>query len=138
MTIIGGFSLAAFDALIGMLLYLYEQYKDNPNTQSYIILVTCICIMGFMFTFGMTLGSSVWPYISFLMPASGQTVALVVNWILAGCSIVAFSFVTSAMVSPWVMVFIYMTCTFIFTIIFAATSINIKGLSVRKVQMQLQ
>lgn len=138
MTIIGGFSLAAFDALIAMLLYLYEQNNDNINNQSYIILVTCICIMGFMFTFGMTLGSSVWPYISFLMPSSGVVAASVVNWILGGCSIVAFSFVTSAMVSPWVMVFIYMACTFIFTIIFACTSINIKGLSVRKVQMQLQ
>lgn len=138
MTIIGGFSLAAFDALIGMLLYLYEQNNGNKSSQDYIILITCICIMGFMFTFGMTLGSSVWPYIGFLMPSSGVTAASVINWILAGCSIVAFSFVTNSMISPYVMVFIYMGCTFVFTIIFAATSVNIKGLSVRKVQMQLQ
>jgi hypothetical protein len=137
MTIIGGLSLAAFDALIGMLLYLYEQNNDQ-NTKDYIILVTCVCIMGFMFTFGATLGSSVWPYIGFMMPSSGVTVASVINWVLAGISIVSFSFVTNAMTSPYVMIFIYMGCTFILTLIFAAVSVNIKGLSARKVQMQLQ
>jgi hypothetical protein len=62
----------------------------------------------------------------------------VVNWILAGCSIIAFSFVTNSMTSPWVMMFIYMGVTFVLTIVFAVLSINIKGLSVRKVQIQLQ
>ena len=52
MTIIGGFTLAFFDAMIGMLLYLYNQYANEKNTdgQNYTILMTCICIMFFMFT----------------------------------------------------------------------------------------
>lgn len=137
MTLIGGFSLAFMDAMIGMLLYLYEQ-SDSTQNQDYILLLTCICIMIFMFTFGLSLGSCVWPYISFMMSPSGVTVASVVNWILAGCSIIAFSFVTNAMHSPWVMMFIYMGVTFLLTIVFAVLSINIKGLSVRKVQIQLQ
>lgn len=138
MTIIGGFSLAFFDAMVGMLLYLYEQNTDNKGAQDYILLLTCISIMFFMFTFGMTLGSSVWPYISFMMPSSAMTVASIINWILAGMSIISFSFVTSTMTSPYVMMFIYCGVTFILSIVFSAISINIKGLSVRKVQMQLQ
>ena len=99
MTIIGGFSLAFLDAIIGMLFYLYESNggttsTGNTTTQEYILLVTCIAIMAFMFTFGTTLGSSVWPYISFMMPAHKVMLASVINWILAGLSIVAFSFVT--------------------------------------------
>jgi MFS family permease len=138
MTIIGGFVLAFFDAMIGMLLYLYEQYPGNTDAQNYILLMTCICIMFFMFTFGMTLGSSVWPYINFMMPASAVTAALIINWVLAGLSIIAFSFVTNAMKSPYVMLFIYCGVTFVLSIVFSCISINIKGLSVRKVQMQLQ
>lgn len=143
MTIIGGFSLAFFDAIIGMLFYLYESNggtttTGNTTTQEYILLVTCIAIMGFMFTFGMTLGSSVWPYISFMMPAHKVMLASVLNWILAGLSIVSFSFVTASMKNPYVMMFIYCGVTFILSIVFTVISINIKGLSVRKVQMQLQ
>jgi len=101
MTIIGGFSLAFLDAMIGMLLYLYGDsplLTGIPSTasQDYILLLTCICIMIFMFTFGLSLGSCVWPYISFMMPPSGVTGASVLNWILAGCSIIAFSFNTNS------------------------------------------
>lgn len=143
MTIIGGFSLAFLDAIIGMLFYLYESNggtttTGNTTTQEYILLVTCIAIMAFMFTFGMTLGSSVWPYISFMMPAHKVMLASVLNWILAGLSIVSFSFVTASMKNPYVMMFIYCGVTFILSIVFTCISINIKGLSVRKVQMQLQ
>lgn len=139
MTIIGGFSLAFFDAMIGMLLYLYEvPYKGNASAQDYILLMTCIFIMFFMFTFGLTLGSSVWPYISFMMPASAVTVASIINWLLAGISIISFSFVTATMTSPYVMMFIYCGVTFVLSIVFTVISIDIKGLSVRKVQMQLQ
>lgn len=94
--------------------------------------------MFFMLTFGMSLGSSVWPYISFMMNAKGVVVASVVNWILAGSSIIAFSFVTNAMTSPYVMLFIYCSITFVLTIVFTVMSINVKGLSAKKVQMQLQ
>jgi hypothetical protein len=138
MTIIGGFTLAFFDGMIGMLLYLYEQYHGDSASQNYILLLTCICIMAFMFTFGMTLGSSAWPYVSFMMPGKGVAVALVINWLLAGCSIIAFSFVTYVMTSPYVMLFIYCGITFILSIVFSVISIDIKGLSVRKVQMHLQ
>jgi hypothetical protein len=93
--------------------------------------------MGFMFTFGATLGSSVWAYIGFMMPSKGVTVASVINWILAGCSIIAFSFTTNQMTSPYVMMFIYCGVTFVLSIVFTAISINIKGLSARKVQAKL-
>lgn len=91
-----------------------------------------------MFTFGMTLGSSVWPYISFMMPPMAVTAASIVNWLLAGLTIIAFYFVTYCMGSPYVMLFIYCGVTFVLTIVFSCMSIDIKGLSVRKVQMHLQ
>ena len=140
MTIIGGFSLAFFDAMIGMLLYLYNEYTNEKNTdgQNYTILMTCICIMFFMFTFGMTLGSSVWPYIGFMMSPFHVTVALVLNWVLAGVSIASFSFVTYYMSNPYAMMFIYCGVTFVLSIVFSCVSIDIKGLSARKVQMHLQ
>lgn len=140
MTIIGGFAIAFFDAMIGMLFYLAEKYKNEGNTSglNYTTLMTCICVMFFMFTFGMTLGSSVWPYIGFMMPPLAVTVASIVNWLLAGLTIIAFYFVTYSMGSPYVMLFIYCGVTFILSIVFAIISIDIKGLSVRKVQMHLQ
>lgn len=93
--------------------------------------------MAFMFTFGMTLGSSVWPYIGFMMPSKGVTVASVINWILAGSSIIAFSFVTANMISPYVMMFIYCGSTFVLSVVYTVMSVNIKGASARKVQMEL-
>lgn len=140
MTIIGGFAIAFFDAMNGMLFYLAEQYKTEGNTSglNYTTLMTCICVMFFMFTFGMTLGSSVWPYIGFMMPPLAVTAASIVNWLLAGATIIAFYFVTFSMGSPYVMLFIYCGVTFILSIVFACMSIDIKGLSVRKVQMHLQ
>jgi predicted membrane protein len=140
-TIIGGFSLAVFDGLIGMFLYFFDQASnpENPNTQeqTYMLLLTCIGIMGFMFTFGITLGSSVWPYIGIMMPPSGVTLALVINWILAGLSIIAFSFVTASMKNPYVMMWVYCGVTLVTITIFAFVSVDVKGLSVRKVHMQL-
>jgi hypothetical protein len=139
MTIIGGFTLAVFDALIAVLFYLYDNvYSDNSSAQDYILLMSCICIMGFMFTFGTTLGSSVWAYISFMMPSRGVTIASVVNWLLAGGSIIAFSFVTQEMTSPYVMMFIYCAVTLLLSIVFTALSVDVKGLTAKKVQLLLE
>ena len=91
-----------------------------------------------MFTFGTTLGSSVWAYISFMMPNKGVTLASFINWVLAGCSIIGFSFVTQKMISPYVMMFIYCGVTLILSIIFAAMSVNVKGLTAKKVQLLLE
>jgi len=102
------------------------------------LLLTCVSIMGFMFTFGITLGSSVWPYIGMMMPPSGVTLALCINWILAGLSIIAFSFVTASMGNPYVMMWVYCGVTFVTITIFSFVSVDVKGLSVRKVQMHLQ
>ena len=95
--------------------------------------------MAFMFTFGVSLGSSVWPYIGYMMPNSAATGALVLNWLLAGISIISFSFVTSSpMGNPWVMLWIYFAVTFVLSIVNACLLIDIKGLSVKKTQLQLQ
>lgn len=102
------------------------------------LLLTSIGIMGFMFTFGISIGSSVWPYIGMMMTPTGVTLALVINWILAGCSIIAFSFVTAAMGNPYVMMWVYCGVTLVTITIFTFVSVDVKGLSVRKVQMQLQ
>ena len=123
-----------------MFLYFFDQAVINNNVQqqSYMLLLTCIGIMGFMFTFGVTLGSSVWPYIGMMMPPSGVTLALCINWVLAGLSIIAFSFVTATMGNPYVMMWVYCGVTLITITIFTFVSVDVKGLSVRKVQMHLQ
>ncbi len=123
-----------------MFLYFFDQAVINNNVQqqSYMLLLTCIGIMGFMFTFGITLGSSVWPYIGMMMPPSGVTLALCINWVLAGLSIIAFSFVTATMGNPYVMMWVYCGITLITITIFTFVSVDVKGLSVRKVQMHLQ
>jgi len=94
--------------------------------------------MAFMFTFGVTLGSSVWPYIGYMMPSHAVTGALILNWILAGLSIISFSFVTATMGNPWIMLWIYCGVTFALSIVNAVMLVDIKGLSVRKVQLKLQ
>ena len=132
--------MAAFDGLIGMFLYFFNEAKiaENEQEKTYMLLLTCISIMGFMFTFGITLGSSVWPYISMMMPPSGVTLVLVINWVLAGLSIIAFSFTTAAMGNPYVMMWVYCGVTFVTITIFTFVSVDVKGLSVRRVQMNLQ
>ena len=96
-----------------------------------------ICIMAFMFTFGITVGSSVWPYISYMMPSSAVLVAQVINWLLAGISIIAFSFNVNATSNPWIIVWVYTGITFVLTILNLIFMVDIKGLSVRKAQMKL-
>lgn len=134
--------MAFLDCLIAVLFYL----KCEHISEQYSMILSMICIMAFMFTFGVTLGSSVWPYISFMMPQKSVTAALVLNWLLAGLSIVSFSENTANYTcssvpleqSPFIMLFIYAGCTFIFSILCACFMIDIKGLSVRRVQLKLQ
>lgn len=134
LTLIGGFSIAFLDALIGLFFYLYATYADWSE---YSMVLSMISIMAFMFTFGVTLGSSVWPYISYMMPPKAITAAVVLNWVLAGLSIIGFSFTTATMGNPYVMMWIYCGVTFVLSVLNWIFMIDIKGLSVRKVQLQL-
>lgn len=88
LTLVGGFSLAIFNGLIGMFLYLY---KEEVDFQSVGLTFTVVCILAFMFTFGSTVGSSAWPYASYMMPSGAMLGAQVLNWLLAAGSIIAFS-----------------------------------------------
>jgi hypothetical protein len=54
------------------------------------MILSMVVIIIYMFTFGLTFGSSVWPYISFLVPTQNIHQALVVNWICAGIAITCF------------------------------------------------
>ena len=93
MTLIGGYSLAFLDGLIGMFIYFYKLYED---IQAYDLTLTVMVIMVFMFTFGITLGSSAWPYASYMMPSGGIIAAQVLSFLLAGVSIISFSVVVNA------------------------------------------
>jgi amino acid permease len=99
-----------------------------------------IFLIAFLFIFGVTLGSGVWPYISYMMPNQEVTGALILNWLLAGISIISFAFVTdtNSKNSPYVMLFIYCGITFVLSIVNAVMLIDIKGLSVRRAQLKLQ
>ena len=99
--------------------------------------LAAVSIVAFMFTFGITVGSSVWPYVGYMMPSGAILVAQVINWLLAGLSIIAFSFVINARNSPVIMMWVYAGVTFVFTILNWIFMIDIKGLSVVKVQQKL-
>lgn len=133
-TLIGGFILCACDIIAGVLFYQYYMYK----WRSFALWVIMVVISIFMFTFGVTFGSSVWPYISYMMPSKHIQAALVINWILAGLSLVAFSVVTAVMGNPFIMLWVYGGITFILSVYNSIEMIEIKGLSFKKVQLKLQ
>ena len=88
LTLIGGFTCALFNGSTGLFLFLYQ---NNQSFRPYGVTLTLMSIMMFMFTFGVTVGSSVWPYISYMMPSRSILFAQVFNWLLAGTSIILFS-----------------------------------------------
>jgi len=96
--------------------------------------LAAVSIVAFMFIFGATVGSSVWPYVNYMMPSGAMLVAQVTNWLLSGLSIIAFSFVLETQDSPVIMLWVYTGATFVFTILNWIFMIDIKGLSVVKVQ----
>ena len=102
------------------------------------MILSMIFVSIFMLTFGLTFGSSIWPYITFLIPSRVVQGALVINWLGAGFTIIAFSFVTYYMDSPYVMFFVYCGVTFILTIVNLFLMIPIKGLTFKKVQLKMQ
>ena len=95
--------------------------------------------MAFMFTFGITVGSSVWPYVGYMMPGKAVVGAQVLNWFLSGASVICFSFNTSYYPdnNPFIMIFVFAGITLLLSLVNSASMINVKGLSVRKVQLQL-
>jgi uncharacterized membrane protein len=137
LTIIGGFALAFFNAVTAVFFYLYDE--ENSNFQEIAITMAMLCIMAFMFTFGITVGSSVWPYIGYMMPANGVVAAQVLNWFLSGASVVCFSFNTSytATNNPYIIIFVFTGITLLLSVVNWAVMIDVKGLSVRRVQLEL-
>lgn len=99
--------------------------------------LAAVLIVTFMFTFGVTVGSSVWPYVSYMMPSNAVLVAQVVNWLLAGISIISFSFVTEAENSPVIMMWVYSSVTFVLSVLNCIFMVDIKGLSLVRVQQKL-
>lgn len=96
-----------------------------------------VVIICFMFTFGITVGSSVWPYISFMMSSRPLLIAQIVNWLLAGCSLIAFSYTVNAENNPYIIIWVYAGVTFVASVLNWILMIDIKGLSIRKVQKKL-
>jgi MFS family permease len=132
--LIGGFSLAVLNGLIGMFFYFYDIYEDF---QPYALTFAVVLIIAYMFTFGITIGSSVWPYASYMMPSGAVTFAQAISLKLAGLSIMAFSFDVSAMGNPYVIIWVYAGLTLVFSVLNLILMPNIKGLSVVKVQEKL-
>ena len=131
LTLIGGFTCALFNGLIGMFLYFFIEFEDF---EEYGLTLAVVTILAFMFTFGVTVGSSAWPYASYMMPSGAITVAQVLNWIIAGVSIIAFSVDVNAEGNPIIMIWVYAGVTFIISILNWILMINIQGLNVVQVQ----
>lgn len=132
-TIIGGFILSICCAALGVFFYEYL-----VNKWEYSMILSMVFVSIFMLTFGLTFGSSIWPYITFLLPSRIVQGALVINWLGAGLTIISFSFCTYYMDSPYVMFFVYCGVTFILTVINLFLMIPIKGLTFKKVQLKMQ
>ena len=137
LTIIGGFALAFFNVVTAVFFYLYD--VEDGTFKEIAITMAMLCIMAFMFTFGITVGSSVWPYIGYMIPANGVVAAQVLNWFLCGASVICFSFNTSyyPQQNPFIIIFIFSGITLLFSIANWINMIDIKGLSVRRVQLEL-
>lgn len=137
LTIIGGFALAFFNAITAVFFYLYD--VENENFQEIAVTIAMICIMAFMFSFGITVGSSVWPYIGYMMPSNAVVVAQILNWLLSGVVIICFSLNTAyySPQNPFIMIFVFSGITLLLSIVNSVNMIDIKGLSVRRVQLEL-
>jgi len=134
LTLIGGFSIALLNGLTGMFLYFYANYEDFAP---YAMTLAVVCIMALLFTFGITVGSVSWPYASYMMPSNALVAAQVINWLLAGISIIAFSVDTNSTDSPVIMLWVYSGVTFVLSVLNWILMIDIKGLSVIQVQKKL-
>lgn len=134
LTLIGGFSIALLNGLTGMFLYFFSIYEDFAP---YAMTLAVVCIMALLFTFGITVGSASWPYASYMMPSNAVVAAQVLNWLLAGISIIAFSFDTNANSSPVIMLWVYAGVTFVLSVLNWILMINIKGLTIVEVQKKL-
>jgi MFS transporter, SP family, xylose:H+ symportor len=134
LTLIGGFSLSLLNALIGMFFYFYEEFEEF---KPYALTFAVVLILAYMFTFGITVGSSVWPYVSYMMPSNAVLIAQVVNWILAGFTILSLSFDVNATSYPYAAIWVFAGITFVLSVLNWIFMINIKGLSVVKVQEKL-
>ena len=137
LTILGGFALAIFNAITGVFFYLFDVL--DRDYQDMCMAISMISIMAFMFTFGISVGSSVWPYVGYMMPGSAVLVSQVINWVLSGAGIVCFSLNTYYYTSnnPFITIFTFCGITFFLSIINGFMMIDIKGLSVRRVQLEL-
>lgn len=134
LTLIGGFSIALLNGLTGMFLYFFEIYEDFAP---YAMTLAVVCIMALLFTFGITVGSVSWPYASYMMPSNAVVAAQVLNWLLAGISIIAFSVDTNANNSPVIMLWVYAGVTFVLSVLNWILMINIKGLTIIEVHKKL-
>jgi MFS transporter, SP family, xylose:H+ symportor len=134
LTIIGGFALVFWQTLSGLFFYLHQ---NSESFRPFSMTLCMVVIMCFMFTFGITVGSSVWPYISCTMSSRPILYAQILNWLLAGCSIMAFSFNVDSKGSPWIIIWVYTGITLVLTVLNCIFMVDIKGLSIRKVQIKL-
>ena len=127
LTLIGGFTCALWNGLIGMFFWFYKEYTSFDE---YGLTLGVVTILAFMFTFGITVGSAAWPYAGYMMPSRAILFAQVLNWLLAGCVIIFFSVDVHATGSPSIMIWIYCGVTFFLSCLFWILLINIKGKNV--------
>ena len=134
LTVLGGISLGLWNALIALFFYLYNVIDEF---KPYAMTLIMISLMAFMFTFGVTLGSSVWPYISYMLPNRALTAAQSFNWFIAGCAMVSFSVADYVQNNPYLIIWVFAGITLVLSIINAIFMVEVKDLSVRKVQVKL-
>ena len=129
--LVGGFVCALWDGLIGMFFWFYQEYD---SFRDYGLVMGVTTIIAFMFTFGITLGSAIWPYASYMMPSRPILYSQILNWILAALVIIFFAIDVGDTGSPSIMIWVYCGVTFLLSCLFCAMLIDIKGLSVAEVQ----
>jgi hypothetical protein len=87
----------------------------------------------YMFVFGLTLGTVLWPYARLVLPVHMVTEAIILNWICSGVTIVLFEYISQIFHSPYLIFFIFMGVTFLLTSINAFLMINVKGLTKKQI-----
>ena len=132
--IVGGFAVSVLNALTGGFIYLF---MHNESFHLAGLALTTITIWLLLFTFGAAVGSASFKYVSYMMPKSAMLGAQVLNFLLSGGSIIAFSYDLSLSHSPVIVIWIFAGVSFVLSIINSIFLVEVKKKKISDVQKGL-
>ena len=134
LNILGGFACGMFDLLAALFIVCFKKFDSFLD---FGLPMTALMITAFMFTFGLTLGTTVGPYMSQMMPSGALWISQMINWVLIGVTLIAFSSNISSQGDPSIMLWVYAGFTLTISVLNCIFMIETKGKKVEYVQYKL-